>query len=66
MPKTFQTPGIKVAINTGDQHNTFICGPAERAELVALRKESLERIAAAKKVRHVGGLISQGVVGLTH
>jgi hypothetical protein len=48
MPKTFTTPGTKVAINTGAQTNTFICGPEEQEELIKLRRESLERIMAAK------------------
>jgi hypothetical protein len=48
MPKKFTTPGTKVAINTGAQTNTFICGPEEQEELIKLRRESLERIMAAK------------------
>jgi hypothetical protein len=49
MPKKFQTPGTKVAINTGaGNNNLFICGPEEQDRLIALRQESLRRIAAAK------------------
>jgi len=56
MPKVFQTPGTKVAINTGDQHNTFICGPEEQDRLIALRRESLERIAAKKRLAFPAGI----------
>ena len=39
MPKTFKTPGTRVAIATGNlQQNNFICGPEEQDELIALRK----------------------------
>jgi hypothetical protein len=49
MPKLFKTPGSKAEINTGNQEqNMFICGPQEREELIALRREALERIAAKK------------------
>ncbi|MEY2536411.1 MAG: hypothetical protein QOG67_151 [Verrucomicrobiota bacterium] len=46
MPKTFKTPGAKVAINTGNTvNNAFICGPEEQDQLIALRQEALRRIA---------------------
>jgi hypothetical protein len=49
MPKTFKTPGSKVAIATGEgSNNMFICGPEEREELIKLRREALERIAAKR------------------
>jgi len=48
MPKVFKTPGSKVAISTGNQQNMFICGPEEQDKLIALRQESLRRIAAKK------------------
>jgi len=46
MPKTFKTPGSKVAtINTGSvQNNTFICGPEEQDQLIELRQQALKRI----------------------
>jgi len=51
MPKTFKTPGAKVAINTGTmQNNTFICGPEEQDQLIALRQEALRRMAEKKGV----------------
>ncbi len=47
MPKTFKTPGSKIDISTGNtqNNNMFICGPAEVAQLVALRQEALKKIA---------------------
>ena len=49
MPKTFKTPGAKIAVNTGNvTNNTMICGPEERAELIAMRQRSLRRIYEAK------------------
>jgi hypothetical protein len=48
MPKVFKTPGSKVAISTGTQQNMFICGPEEQDKLIALRQESLRRIAAKR------------------
>lgn len=45
MPKVFKTRGSKAEINTGKQQNMFICGPEEQEKLIALRRESLERIA---------------------
>jgi hypothetical protein len=45
MPKTFKTPGAKVAINTGNmQNNFFVCGPEEQDALIAQRQESLRMI----------------------
>jgi hypothetical protein len=41
MPKTFKTPGSKIAINTGHtQNNTFICDPEEQDALIALRQQA--------------------------
>jgi len=49
MPKLFKTPGSKVAITAGNvPNNTFICGPAEREELIASRQEALKRMAAER------------------
>jgi hypothetical protein len=49
MPKTFKTPGSKVAINTGAiTNNTMIVDAAERDRLIGLRRESLERMHAKK------------------
>jgi hypothetical protein len=45
MPKTFKTPGTKVAIQTaGDSQNLFVCGPDEIEQLQSLRREALERM----------------------
>jgi hypothetical protein len=52
MPKTFKTPGAKVAIATGNvyQGNNFlVCGDDEVAALQAMRQESLKRIVASKQ-----------------
>jgi hypothetical protein len=47
MPKVFKTPGTKVAISTGEgSQNMFICGPEEREQLIALRREALEHMTA--------------------
>jgi hypothetical protein len=49
MPKVFKTPGTKVEVNTGaGNNNPFICSPEEQDKLIALRQESLRRIAAKK------------------
>ena len=49
MPAKFKTPGTKVAINTGNiQNNTMIVDAAEQDRLIALRRESLERMAGRK------------------
>jgi hypothetical protein len=45
MPKTFKTPGSKVAINTGTiTNNTMVVDAAERDRLIGLRRESLQRM----------------------
>ncbi|HEV2046913.1 MAG TPA: hypothetical protein VGQ95_09980 [Chthoniobacterales bacterium] len=49
MPAKFKTPGSKVAISTGTiTNNTMIVDEEERNRLIALRRESLARIAAKK------------------
>src|SRR5260370_11331599 len=49
MPKVFKTPGTKVAIKTGNaQKNTYIVDAEEQGRLIALRRESLRRIAEEK------------------
>lgn len=51
MPKTFKMPGAKVAINTGTvNNNTMIVDAEEQDRLIALRQESLRRIAERKKL----------------
>lgn len=56
MPKTFKTPGAKVAINAGNVQNNFICSPEEQDELIVLRQQALERMKPAQvteiPVRH--------------
>ncbi len=47
-PKVFKTPGTKVAIATGVQVNNVIVDDEKRAELIAMRQESLRRMAAAR------------------
>ena len=44
MPKVFKTPGTKIDINQNTHSNTFICTPEEQDKLIALRRESLERM----------------------
>lgn len=54
MPQTFKTPGTKVAINTGTvTNNTMIVDAAEQDRLIALRRESLERMAEKKRLAAV-------------
>jgi hypothetical protein len=49
MPKVFKTPGSKIAIKTGTVNNsTMIVDAAEQDRLIALRRESLKRIAEKK------------------
>jgi hypothetical protein len=49
MPQTFKTPGNKVEINTGpQQNNMFICGPEQQDRLIAMRRESLQKMADQK------------------
>ena len=49
MPKTFKTPGTKVAIQTGgDSQNLFVCGPDEIQQLQDLHREALERMEKGK------------------
>jgi hypothetical protein len=48
MPKVFKTPGTKIDINQAVQSNTFVVGREEREQLIQLRREALERIAAKK------------------
>jgi hypothetical protein len=49
MPAKFKTPGSKVAINTGQTtNNTMIVDEKERERLIALRRESLRRMAERK------------------
>jgi hypothetical protein len=49
MPSKFKTPGSKVAINTGTiTNNTMIVDAAEQDRLIALRRESLERMRQKK------------------
>jgi hypothetical protein len=49
MPKTFKTPGTKIAIQAGgDSQNLFVCGPDEIQQLQDLRREALERMEKEK------------------
>jgi len=49
MAQKFKTPGAKMLINTGNiQNNTMIVDSAEQDRLIALRRESLERMHAKK------------------
>jgi hypothetical protein len=62
MPKTFKTPGAKVAINTGSmQNNFFVCGPEEQDALIAQRQESLRMIQEQREKAHAITVEAQAV-----
>jgi hypothetical protein len=48
MPKTFETPGSGQPLVQGDGNSVLVIGEKERDALVALRQESLDRIAERK------------------
>jgi hypothetical protein len=49
IPQTFKTAGSKVAINTGTiTNNTMIVDSAEQERLIALPRESIERMQQKK------------------
>lgn len=48
MPRTFKTPGAKIAISTGIQQNLNVITPERQDEIIALRQEALRRIAEKK------------------
>ena len=61
MPKTFKTPGAKVAINACNvTNNTMIITPEEQQNLIELRRESLRRIYAKKGLPLPAELVEGG------